>query len=267
MSYFAQPTLGRDQFVLIPTTLEDTIPDDHEVRLLDDILQTQDWSSWEAEYSLRRGQPPIPPRVVASVILYGLLRRVRSSRVLEYMTGHNVDFIWLTEGRTIDHTTLCKFRTRFKKPLKELFVGLNRMAMAMGLIRLGEVTFDGTRVKANNGRHEIWTAAAVEKRLAELAAECDQLMAKAEQTDAVEDERFGLTASVGGSAATARSRCGPTPRRNRHGEESRPAPLHRHRFDNAAEQGRGLRPQLHSHGRGRRPRGFHCRRGSSPQRQ
>ena len=196
MSYFAQPTLGRDQFVLIPTTLDDTIPDDHEVRLLDEIFQTQDWSSWEAEYSLRRGQPPIPPRVVASVILYGLLRRVRSSRVLEYMTGHNVDFLWLTEGRTIDHTTLCKFRTRFKKPLKELFVGLNRMAMAMGLIRLGEVTFDGTRVKANNGRHEIWTAAAVEKRLAELAAEFDQLMAKAEQTDAADDERFGLTSSA-----------------------------------------------------------------------
>ena len=48
------------------------------------------------------------------------------------MTGHNVDFIWLTEGRTIDHTTLCKFRTRFKKPLKELFVGLNRIGHGDG---------------------------------------------------------------------------------------------------------------------------------------
>jgi transposase len=196
MSYFAQPTLGRDQLVLISTTLDDTIPADHEVRLLDEILRTQDWSSWEAEYSLRRGQPPIAPRVVASVILYGLLRRIRSSRVLEYLTGHNVDFLWLTEGRTIDHTTLCKFRTRFKEPLKKLFLGLNRTAMAMGLIRLGEVTFDGTRVKANNGRHQVWTAAAVEKQLAELAAEFDQLIAKAEQTDAAEDERFGLISSA-----------------------------------------------------------------------
>jgi hypothetical protein len=91
--------------------------------------------------------------------------------VLEYMTGHNVDFLWLTEGRTIDHATLCKFRTRFKGPLKQLFLGLSRMAMTMGLIRLGEVTFDGTRVKANNGRSQVWTAAAVEKRLAELEAE------------------------------------------------------------------------------------------------
>jgi hypothetical protein len=134
--------------------------------------------------------------VVASVILYGLLRRVRSSRVLEYLTGHNVDFLWLTEGRTIDHTTLCKFRTRFKKPLKRLFLGLNRTAMAMGLIRLGEVTFDGTRVKAHNGRCHVWTAATVEKQLAELATEFDQLIAKAEQIDAAEDERFGLTSST-----------------------------------------------------------------------
>ncbi len=196
MSYFARPTLGRDQFVLIPTTLDDAVPESHEVRLLDDILRTQDWSSWEAGYSLRRGQPPIAPRVVAGVILYGLLRRIRSSRVLEYMTGHNVDFLWLTEGRTIDHTTLCKFRTRFKGPLKKLFLGLNRTAMAMGLIRLGEVTFDGTRVKANNGRYQVWTAAAVEKRLAELEAEFDRRLAEAEQTDAAEEERFGLTSST-----------------------------------------------------------------------
>jgi len=115
MSYFAQPVLGRNQLVLIPTTLDDAVPEGHDVRILDELLRTQDWSQWEAEYSAGRGQPGIHPRVVASVILYGLTRRIRSSRVLEYMTGHNVDFMWLTEGRTIDHTTLCKFRTRFKK--------------------------------------------------------------------------------------------------------------------------------------------------------
>ena len=92
-SYFAQPVLGRTQFVLIPTTLDDVVPDGHDVRILDELLRGQDWSEWEAEYSAGRGQPGIHPRVVASVILYGLLRRIRSSRVLEYMTGHNVDFM------------------------------------------------------------------------------------------------------------------------------------------------------------------------------
>jgi transposase len=192
MSHFAQPGQGRRQFVLIPTTLDDVIPDGHEVRLLDELLRAQDWSPWEAEYCLVRGQPPIAPRVVASVILYGLTRRIRSSRVLEYMTGHNVDFMWLTEGRTIDHSTLCKFRTRFKKELKGLFRGLGRLAMSMGLIRLGEVTFDGTRVKASNDRYATWKAQDIEKQLADLESQFGQLLDESERVDAAEDERYGL---------------------------------------------------------------------------
>ena len=192
MSHFAQPVLGRRQLVLISTTLDDVIPEGHDVRILDELLQTQDWSAWEAEYCLVRGQPPIPPRVLASVILYGLTRRIRSSRVLEYMTGNNVDFMWLTEGRTIDHSTLCKFRTRFKKDLKGLFRGLGRLAMTMGLVRLGEVTFDGTRVKANNDRYATWKAEDVEKQLAELVAKFGDALDESERVDAAEDERYGL---------------------------------------------------------------------------
>jgi transposase len=193
--------------VLIPTTLDDAIPADHEVRVLDDILQVLDWSTWEGEYCQSRGQPPIHPRVLASLILYGQLRRIRSSRVLEYMTGHNVDFMWLTEGRTIDHTTLCKFRTRFKQQLREVFRKLGRIAMAMGVVRLGEVTFDGTRTKANNDRFETWTAAEVEKRLAELEEQFGQGLEEAERTDAGDDDRFGLTpGAVPPELADAKSR-------------------------------------------------------------
>jgi transposase len=161
----------RHERVLIQTTLDDAVSEDHEVRLLDEVLRAQDWSAWEAEYSQGRGQPGIRPRVVASAILYGRL----------------------TEGRTIDHSRLCKIRTRFKDQLKELFRALGRMALTMGRIRLGEVTFDGTRVKANNGRFETWTSAAVEKRLAELEAEFGKLLEQAEQSDAAENEQFGMT--------------------------------------------------------------------------
>ncbi len=108
------------------------------------------------------------------------------------MTGHNVDFMWLTEGRTIDHSTICKFRTRFKKQLKAVFLGLGRLAMTMGLIRLGEVTFDGTRTKASNDRYETWTAKDVEKHLAELEGKFGELLDESERVDAAEEERFGL---------------------------------------------------------------------------
>ena len=60
--------------------------------ILDELLSLCDWSDWESEYHGSRGQPPIPPSVMARVILYGLIRGVRSSRKLEYLCGHNVDF-------------------------------------------------------------------------------------------------------------------------------------------------------------------------------
>ena len=61
--------------------------------------------------------------------------------------------MWLVEGRTIDHSTFCDFRTKFKRELKDLFRQIGRVAMHVGLVRLNQVAFDGTRVKANSSRH------------------------------------------------------------------------------------------------------------------
>ncbi len=95
--------MPRDQIVLFPQTLEERIPADHPVRLLDEILGRIDWSLWEAEYHGSLGQPPIHPSLLARVLLFAMLRRLRSSRVIEYEIKHSVDFIWLVSGRTIDH--------------------------------------------------------------------------------------------------------------------------------------------------------------------
>lgn len=184
MDYWAKPGLDRRQTLLMYPTLDDSVSGEHPVRLLDEILQACDWSAWEAEYNGNRGQPPIPPRVMAGAILYGLMRRIRSSRQLEYACGHNIDFLWLVEGRSIDHDTFCKFRTRFKEPLKKLFKEVGRVAMKMGLIQLVEVAFDGTRVKANASRFHTWTAAKVEALLAELEGQAARLLDEAQADDA-----------------------------------------------------------------------------------
>jgi hypothetical protein len=73
----------RDQIVLFPTRLDEAIGADHSVRLLDTILSQLDWSQWESLYDLRRGQPPIHPRILAGVILYGLLKRPDEKFVTE----------------------------------------------------------------------------------------------------------------------------------------------------------------------------------------
>jgi transposase len=186
MDYYAKPGIDRQQARLFYPTLADCVSEDHPVRLLDEILRRLDWTAWEQEYNGRCGQPPIPPWVMAGVILYGLMRRIRSSRQLEYACLHNIDFMWLAEGRTIDHDTLCKFRTRFKEPLKLLFKQVGRLAMKMGLIRLLEVAFDGTRVKANASRHHTWTAERIEAVLKELEAQVAQMLSESETADADE---------------------------------------------------------------------------------
>jgi transposase len=145
MGYWQKPPMERDQIVLFAPTLEARIPEDHPVRLLDEILAGYDWSAWEAHYHGSRGQPPIHPRFLAAAILYGFTRGIRSSRKLEYAIGHSIDFIWLVEGRSIDHSTICEFRTEFKKPLKDLYRHVCRIAAALGLIRLNDMALDGTR--------------------------------------------------------------------------------------------------------------------------
>lgn len=192
MDYWAQVRQGRDQMVLFSPTLDDMIGEEHPVRLLDEILAACDWSEWENQYHGRRGQPPIHPRVMAGVLLYGLTRGLRSSRQLEYVCTHNIDFMWLVEGRSIDHSTFCDFRTRFRQPLKGLFRRVCKIAMTMGLIRLGEVTLDGTRVKANNGRYQTLTAAKLEERLRALEEQLERMLLEADQADVADPARGEL---------------------------------------------------------------------------
>ena len=182
--HWAEAPIERNQIMLFSPTLEDMISEDHPVRLLDEILRRQDWSDWVKPCGDHRGRPPIHPRILAAVVLYGLMRRIRSSRMLEYMCGHNVDFMWLAEGHQPDHSTLSRFRKSSGESLKGLFRQVGRLAMAMGLVRLVEVAFDGTRVKANASRYHTWTAAKVEAALKELDASFDRLMSEADQADA-----------------------------------------------------------------------------------
>ena len=184
--YWAEAPMNRHQTVLFGPTLDSTIREDDPVRLFDEILAGLDWHGWEAHYDGTRGQPPIHPRFVSSALLYGLCRGIRSSRKLEEACRYRVDFMWLLAGRKIDHTTLAKFRTKFAEPLKDLFQQIGCVAMSMGLIRLGEVAFDGTRVKANNSRFRCRTAKTLEEKLQDLDKLFEAMMAEAEAADAAE---------------------------------------------------------------------------------
>ena len=94
---WAQPPAPRRQVVLFTETLDDAIPQNHPIRLLDRCLDEMDWTLWENRYDGRRGQPPIHPRLVAGCILYGLMRGLRTTRALEDATTNRLDFMWFLE--------------------------------------------------------------------------------------------------------------------------------------------------------------------------
>ena len=184
---FASPAIVRDQLVLFPERLDQAIPADHAVRLLDDILGKIDWSDWEQAYNLTRGQPPIHPRVIAGAVLYGLLKRIRTSRALEVRN----DFRWLVEGRSIDHTTICKFRQKNSANLKKLFVQIALLARELGHLPLASLGFDGTRMRANNRKTGTRTPEELRNAKEELATKFAELEAKTAAADAEDEERLG----------------------------------------------------------------------------
>lgn len=191
MAKFAAAPLTRDQLVLFPEKLDQVIPADHNVRLVDEILGRLDWSQWEQLYHGRIGQPPIHPRVVASVILYGILCRIRTSRALEEALTVRNDFRWLVEGRTIDHTTLSEFRRKNSDALKNLFVQIALVARDLGHLPLATLGFDGTRIRANNRKTGTRTPEELRKAKQELEAKFIELEAKTAEADSSDEERLG----------------------------------------------------------------------------
>lgn len=185
---FRPVPMPRDQMALIPMTLGDLIATDHPIRLFDELLDQLDFAIFEPEYRIeKRGQPPIPPRIIVAVLLFGIHREVRSSRKLEYQLINNVEFMWLAHGHRIDHTTLSKFRKQHREAIKQLHRELVKFAKQMGVVKLGELYVDGTRIRADASRSKTLTAEKVERLLDQLDAELEQRLTAMEANDEIEE--------------------------------------------------------------------------------
>jgi transposase len=173
---------------LIPTTLGDLIAADHPIRLFDELLDQLDYSIFEPDYRIeKRGQPPIPPRIIVAVLLFGIHRDVRSSRKLEYQLKNNVEFMWLAHGHRIDHTTLSNFRKKHGRSIKQLHRELVKFAKQLGVIKLGELYVDGTRIRADASRSRTLTAEKVEKLLEQIDTELEHKLSAMDANDQLEE--------------------------------------------------------------------------------
>ena len=183
-SYWQTPPMEREQIVLFQTSIDERIPHDHPVRMLDEILDRTDW---ENTYDGKKGQPPIHPAVLCKVLLFAMTRRIRSSRAIEYNINHSIDFMWLASGRCIDHTTLSEFRRKHDEQIKGIQRQMIKTAIDMGLARLSELCIDGTRILANANRYKTWTAEKVEKLLIELDRQIHDALKDLDTNDSMED--------------------------------------------------------------------------------
>ena len=190
-NYWATAPFPRLQQQLFSSTLDEAIAPDHPVRAFELIMVGLDWHAWEAAYPHIRGRPPIHPRKLASLLLYGLTIGLRSSRDLEETCQTRLDCMWLMEGLVPDHSTICGFRTANQKQLKSLFRQICLLAAEMGLVRLNRVAIDGTTIRANNGRYRTLTREKIEKRQEELDQQIAQMLQEAAVVDQDENQRLG----------------------------------------------------------------------------
>jgi transposase len=187
VSYWQDAPMPRGQLVLFASTLEERIPLDHPVRLLDEILDELDWTKWEAVYVGKRGQPPIHPSILCKVLLFALSRRIRSSRQIEYAVEHSIDFIWLASGRKLDHSTLSEFRRKHEKELKDIYRQMIQLAISMGVAKLSELCIDGTKIRADASRFKTYKREKVSKLIEVLDGQIADALSKLETNDALED--------------------------------------------------------------------------------
>lgn len=191
MAHWAAAPLDRNQIVLFSPTLDQSIADDHPVRLLAETLDKLDFAPWEAMYFRLLGQPPIHPRVLAAAILYGLSLGIRSSRKLQDASANRLDFIWLLEGRVPDHATICAFRTRFGQQIKDLFRQVGRVAIELGLVAFNQVMLDGTDIKSNNSRYATNRQASLTRKIQALDQQVERLLAEADVQDKSDAQLLG----------------------------------------------------------------------------
>lgn len=182
-----------NQVFLLPPSMHDWLPQGHLVYFLLDVVDGLDLSKIEAVYQKKdpRGERPWNPRMMVALLLYGYCIGVRSSRRLEKATYEDVAFRVLTGGTQPDHSSIAEFRKAHLEAISALFLEILRLCEQAGIVKLGRVALDGTKMKANASKHKAMSHARMKEREAELRAEIEAMLREAGVADANEDAIHG----------------------------------------------------------------------------
>ncbi|HET8667774.1 MAG TPA: IS1182 family transposase [Terriglobales bacterium] len=182
-----------DQVYLLPPSLEQWLPERHLARFIVEVTGELDLSGLLRRYQTasRRGAPAYDPLLMLRLLLYAYCIGKRSSRQIEQAVVNELAFRYLTAGQQPDHDTIATFRRENLSALSELFGQVLGLCRASGMVKLGHVAIDGTKMQANADRNQTMRYRELEKEEQELRQQVEQILAEAEQLDQQEDERYG----------------------------------------------------------------------------
>jgi transposase len=179
------------QLLLLPPDLRQWLPPDHLALYVSDIVEQLDLSAILDAYEEGRGQPPYHPQLMVKLLIYGYCVGKMSARKIEKATYDEIAFRVLSANQQPDHASIAEFRKRHLAALAQLFVQVLQLCERAGLVKLGHVAIDGTKIKANASKYRTMTYAGLSEAERKLTAEVTRLLAEAERIDAAEDELYG----------------------------------------------------------------------------
>ena len=181
-----------DQQLLLPAALQEWLPDDHLAYFISDVVEQLDLSEIMDRYEWEsRGGPPYHPQMMVKVLLYGYCVGVASSRRIAQRLHEDIAFRVLAANNTPDFRTISDFRKDNLAALSGLFLQVLALCQRSGLVKLGHVARDGTKVRANASKHRAMSYRRMKEKEAQLAAEVEELLSRAEEADDEEDHRYG----------------------------------------------------------------------------
>src|SRR6202166_1264221 len=181
-----------EQDLLLPPTLRAWLKEDHLVYFVSDVVDQLDLSAIHAVYeNEKRGQPPYDPQLMTKLLVYGYCTGVFSSRRIQKRLQEDIPFKVLAAGNEPDFRTISDFRKIHIGTLLGLFEQVLEMALEVGAVKVGRVTVDGTKVKANASKHKAMSYGRMQEKQQQLKEEVKQLLKQAEAADEEEDRRHG----------------------------------------------------------------------------